>query len=321
MVIDGIEQAIEAAKYEEEADKMLVVIGVDPDKSVVADLASGLDTSAELVQMLEPAEIRPIEFYAVQIGDQTGDQIKFERQMKDQVLHQFRTQHADAFPKKRNARSVGGFVHSNDKMIVAGQILQQHNDRNANRIDAISRLRKQLYGEWNTIFGAKMTEELPGRNIDWAKLPIDADEYRELYVWEYDDQGQRQLLSSVLMSDQELEGFASFMKGLVNEIKPEVALDEVIGGQVKKWLGKTPAGNQSAAEVIESHTGIPVSAMLLQPALQNLRDPIQENADAQVNILNEKLDRLRKMLDTDRPYFSNPANGKNWFWVDTELLP
>ena len=213
MVLDGIEKAIEAADYDPDADKMIVVIGADEDKSVKPGLHAGLQATLRVVDFLRPNEIRPIEFYAVQLEDQDGDRIKFQHQMKDQILELFRSQHSDNFPKKNNANQLGGFVHSDNKDAVADMVLQQNSQSKKNKQIAISGLQNEIYGKWNTIFGPKIFDELPNRGIDRKLLPGDADEYGQVFVWEYDDQGNRQILPWVLMDDGELGRYISFMQG------------------------------------------------------------------------------------------------------------
>ena len=76
MMFDGIEKAIDAAGYDNAAYKMLVVIGTDPDKSAIPDLSGGEERAKKIVDRLGPTDLRPIEFYAVQVAKQSGDRTK-----------------------------------------------------------------------------------------------------------------------------------------------------------------------------------------------------------------------------------------------------
>ena len=321
MLFDGIEKAVQGADYHPKANKILVVFTTDPDKSGMPEIEGSKQAAGRVVDLLEPKNVRPIELYAIQIEDESGDRYKLAMQIERQILGPFRLNHADKFPHKRGKTdSLGGYVNDRDSNVIRDYVLYGFNRRVQSNKDRINQIVSEIYGDWDAKFGEAMDKDLRERNIDPDKLPTNAVEYREVYVWENDQQGEKQIRPWVLMDVAELEKIQSFLAGLVQGLDPETPVRELVINQVKALTSTVPAEDQSVADLIKDRMRLPVSSPMLQRTLNELNEPLQDAA-AEKNGLAKKLEAINAVLSDNEPYYTDASSGNKWFWVDAEDLP
>ena len=318
MMFDGIEKAIEAAGYDKNANKMLIVIGTDPDKSAIPDLSGSEEHAMEIVKLLRPTDLRPIRFYAIQVAKQSGDRKKFVEQIEQQVLAPFRRQREEGLDMKQGMmQNMGGVVNSQDPEAIEKYVLDRFRRMKKKNAADQGRLRRMIHGDWDTAFGPGLDKELRARNIDPATLKHDTVEYQPVFVWGIDKDGRKQIRPWILMDEPELNKIEQFVAGLVEGLEREKPAREVVSAQLKMLTGDIPNDAESAEEVIKKKLALPISTPMLKTKLNKLADiPTPEDTKK----LENNLEALQRVTQ-GQPFYTDPVSSNKWYWVDVESLP
>ncbi len=305
MLFDGIEKAIDAAGYDSEAYKILVVIGTDPDKSGIPDLSGGEEHAKKIADRLGPKDLRPIDLRAVQLAKESGDREKFAEQINNQILAAFRQQGA--------AQDLGGVVSMQDPEAIEHFALSRFKQLKKEIADELEKLRQKTHSDWGAVFGPAMSPP--------DTLNHDSVDYREVYVWKNDAQGRRQIRPWVMMDEPELKKTEQFMAGLVDRIDSEKPVRDVVRDQVEALTGKAPEDNESAEDLIKNKLGLPVSTPILTKTLDQLAalsasEDQKEILDS-LTILKRRLAAIQRVTQR-APDYIDPVSFNKWYWVDAE---
>jgi hypothetical protein len=323
MLFDGMRLAIQTAAFNDDAYKLMIVIGVHGDKSAVDKARLRVDTDAEekkLAKLLKPGTIRPIELHAIQVCEtpEDGDKEKkaFEEQLRKVLLffNDTRREIAKAAAESEKpyadapeiAGDVGGFLRSHDDKQVAEAVVGRFRSLKEKNREILARLQKAIVGDWSTEFGPELLRQFKNQNIDVDKIrreqPILS--FQRGYVWEYLSNGRdkpveiTQLRPWVLLSELELSDLVGMLDRVLGGVHGlrKVSLKDVVEQEIIMLAGDARPSDPkttSFAAAAKRH-GLIIRSKFLNTTVEELADGIPPD---EYKLLRLKTNKLKDVLD------------------------